>query len=77
MGILHHPGNPFGAGIPVPLVDPDGLLAAIIAATGPRTCTGYIWATVTAATPRPGGGYTFRTYATWVYNDRVLLTAPS
>jgi stage II sporulation protein D len=44
------------------------------AATGPRSCTGYIWATKTSATPAPGGGYTFRTYATWVYNHTIVLT---
>ena len=45
-------------------------------ATGPRTCTGYIWASRTSATPRPGGGYTFTTYSTWVYNDEVVLSPP-
>jgi len=44
------------------------------AATGPRTCRAWIWATLISAQPQSGGGYVFVRITGWVYNDDVRIS---
>lgn len=41
---------------------------------GWRRCTSHIWATVISRQAAPSGGYTYRTYGTWQFNNVVWLS---